>query len=199
MRDDVHCLWPRSLSPSLSIHQAVAVTWLRAQLEKKKQNNPRCFTIVVSNSTRKEKRNHWIFLKQFTQEASLFKSPASLGTSVFIHSSHNHASTNHHRSYHFTRQPCSANQGLRASHPPNMGLFTAWHRFPSRLARESGMASHNSPFYILLKQAPWVKIEVLSPVCRNRGHVQDWLLGSQVFTQNNPDLLPWCFFLGEGH
>ena len=103
---------------------------------------------------------HWFFLKQFTQAASLFKSPVFQGTSVFIHSSHNHASTNHHRSHHLTRQACSANQGLRASHPPNMGLFTAWHRFPSRLARESGMASHNSPFYILLKQAPWVKIEV---------------------------------------
>ena len=44
---------------------------------------------------------------------------------------HNHASTNHHRSHHLTRQACSANQGLRVSHPPNMGLFTAWHRFPS--------------------------------------------------------------------
>ena len=77
------------------------------------------------------KRNHRFFLKQFTQAASLFKSPASQGTSIFIHSSHNHASTNHHRSHHLTRQACSANQGLRASHPPNMGLFTAWHRFLS--------------------------------------------------------------------
>ena len=77
------------------------------------------------------KHNHRFFLKQFTQAASLFKSPAPRGTSVFIHSSHNHASTNHHRSHHLTRQACSANQGLRASHPPNMGLFTAWHRFPS--------------------------------------------------------------------
>jgi hypothetical protein len=75
------------------------------------------------------KCNHRFFLKQFTQAASLFISPASRGTSVFIHSSHNHASTNHHRSHHLTRQACSANQGLRASHPPNMGLFTAWHRF----------------------------------------------------------------------
>jgi hypothetical protein len=48
-----------------------------------------------------------------------------------IHSSHNHASTNNHRSHHLTRQACSANQGLRASYPPNMGLFTAWRRFPS--------------------------------------------------------------------
>ena len=119
------------------------------------------------------KCNHWFFLKQFTQAASLSNSPEPWGTRVFMHSSHNHASTNHHRSHHLTRQACSANQGLRGSHPPNMGLFTAWHRFLFRLARESGMASHNSPFYILLKQAPWVKIEVLSPVCRNRGHVQD--------------------------
>jgi hypothetical protein len=98
------------------------------------------------------KRNHRFFLKQFTQAASLFKSPEPQGTSVFwfvclfvclLHSSHNHASTNHHRSHHLTRKACSANQGLRASHPPNMGLFTAWHRFLSGLARESGMASHN--------------------------------------------------------
>jgi hypothetical protein len=88
------------------------------------------------------KHNHRFFLKQFTQAASLFKSPEPRGTSVFIHSRHNHASTNHHRSHHLTRQACSANQGLRASHPPNMGLFTTWHRFPSGLARESWMASH---------------------------------------------------------
>jgi hypothetical protein len=100
------------------------------------------------------KRNHCFFLMQFSQAASLFNSPESRGTSVFIHSSHNHASTNHHRSHHLTRQACSANQGLMVSHPPNIGLFTAWHRFPSGLARESGMDSHNSPFYILLKQAP---------------------------------------------
>jgi hypothetical protein len=30
------------------------------------------------------KHNHWFFLKQFTQAASLFKSPASLVTSVFF-------------------------------------------------------------------------------------------------------------------
>jgi hypothetical protein len=77
------------------------------------------------------KRNHQFFLKQFTQAASFFKSPASLVTSVFLHSSHNHTPTNHHRSHHLTRQACSANQGLRAGHPPNMGLFTAWNRFPS--------------------------------------------------------------------
>jgi hypothetical protein len=57
--------------------------------------------------------------------------PASLVTSVFLHSSHNHAPTNHHRSHHLTRQACSANQGLRAGHPPNMGLFTTWNRLPS--------------------------------------------------------------------
>ena len=44
---------------------------------------------------------------------------------------HNHASTNHHRSHHLTRQACSANQGLRVGHPPNMGLFTTWNRLPS--------------------------------------------------------------------
>jgi hypothetical protein len=70
-------------------------------------------------------------LKQFTQAASFFKSPTSLVTSVFLHSSHNHAPTNHHRSHHLTRQACSANQGLRVGHPPNMGLFTAWNRFTS--------------------------------------------------------------------
>ena len=57
--------------------------------------------------------------------------PASLVTSVFLHSSHNHAPTNHHRSHHLTRQACSANQGLRAGHPPNMGLFTTWSILPS--------------------------------------------------------------------
>jgi hypothetical protein len=36
--------------------------------------------------------------------------------------------TNNHRSHHLTRQARSANQGLRAGHPPNMGLFTAWNR-----------------------------------------------------------------------
>jgi hypothetical protein len=59
--------------------------------------------------------------------------------SVFLHSSHNHAPTNHHRSHHLTRQACLANQGLRAGHPPNMGLFTAWNRFPS----EPGWKSHS--------------------------------------------------------
>jgi hypothetical protein len=88
------------------------------------------------------KCNHQFFLMQFTQAASLFHSPEPQGTSIFMHSNHNHASTNHHRSHHLTRQACSPNQGLRAGHPPNMGLFTAWHRFPSGLARESGMASH---------------------------------------------------------
>jgi hypothetical protein len=89
-----------------------------------------------------QKRNHRFFLMQFTQAASRFNSPEPRGTSVFIYTSHNHASTNHHRSHHLTRLACSANQGLRASHPPNMGLFTAWHRFLPGLARESRMASH---------------------------------------------------------
>ena len=79
-----------------------------------------------------ERRNHRFFLKQFLLRQLLTSNPpASLVTSVFLHSSHNHAPTNHHRSHHLTRQACSANQGLRASHPPNMGLFTAWHRFLS--------------------------------------------------------------------
>ena len=79
-----------------------------------------------------ERHNHRFFLMQFLLRQLLTSNPpASLVTSVFLHSSHNHAPTNHHRSHHLTRQACSANQGLRASHPPNMGLFTAWHRFPS--------------------------------------------------------------------
>ena len=77
------------------------------------------------------KRNHRFFLKQFTQAASLFKFPASRGISIFSTQATTTPQTNHHRSHHLTRQACSANQGLRASHPPNMGLFTAWHRFPS--------------------------------------------------------------------
>ena len=79
-----------------------------------------------------ERRNHQFFLMQFLLRQLLTSNPpASLVTSVFLHSSHNHAPTNHHRSHHLTRQACSANQGLRVSHPPNMGLFTAWHRFLS--------------------------------------------------------------------
>jgi hypothetical protein len=77
------------------------------------------------------KSNHQFFLMQFIQAASLFNSPEPRGTSFFMHSSHNHASTNHHRSHHLTRQGCSANQGLMACHPPSMDLFTAWHRFLS--------------------------------------------------------------------
>ena len=52
------------------------------------------------------KRSHRFFLMQFTQAASLFNSPEPRGTSVFIHSSHNHTSTNHHRSHYLTRQAC---------------------------------------------------------------------------------------------
>ena len=79
-----------------------------------------------------KRRNHRFFLMQFLLRQLLTSNPpASLVTSVFLHSSHNQAPTNHHRSHHLTRQACSANQGLRASHPPNMGLFTAWHRFLS--------------------------------------------------------------------
>ena len=47
-----------------------------------------------------------------------------------------------------------------------------------------------------MKQAPWVEVEVWSPVCNVRGHVQDWLSGPQIFTQSNPDLL-LCRFSGE--
>ena len=93
-----------------------------------------------------EKCNHRFFLKQFTQAASLFKSPASWGYKAFFsHSSHNHAPTNHHRSHHPTRQACSANQGLRAGHPSNMGLFTAWHRFPSGWPESPEWLPHNDP------------------------------------------------------
>jgi hypothetical protein len=79
-----------------------------------------------------ERRNHRFFFKQFLLRQLLSSNPsASLVTSVFLHSSHNHAPTHHHRSHHLTRQACSANQGIRAGHPPNMGLFTTWNRLPS--------------------------------------------------------------------
>ena len=94
------------------------------------------------------KCNHQFFLMQFIQAASLFNSPEPRGTSIFIHSSHNHASTNHHRSHHPTRQACSANQGLRASHPPNMGLFTAWHRFLSGAILGCGPGWPESPEWL---------------------------------------------------
>ena len=78
-----------------------------------------------------ERHNHRFFLMQFLLRQLLTSNPpASLVTSVSL-SSHNHAPTNHHRSHHLTRQACSANQGLRAGHPPNMGLFTTWNRLPS--------------------------------------------------------------------
>ena len=76
-----------------------------------------------------------VLLKAVYSGSFSLQIPRARGTRVFIHSSHNHASNNHHRSphltSHLTRQACSANQGLRTSHPPNMGLFTAWHRFSS--------------------------------------------------------------------
>jgi hypothetical protein len=79
-----------------------------------------------------ERHNHRFFLMQFLLRQLLTSNPpASLVTSVFLHSNHNHAPTNHHRSHHLTRQACSANQGLRAGHPPIMGLFTTWSRLPS--------------------------------------------------------------------
>ena len=48
-----------------------------------------------------------------------------------------------------------------------------------------------------MKQAPWVEVEVWSPVCNVRGHVQDWLSGPQIFTQSNPDLLLCHFSWGK--
>jgi hypothetical protein len=85
-------------------------------------------SISPSRPTRKTQPP--VLLKVVYSGSFSLQIPRASGTSVFIHSNHNHASTNHHRSHHLTRQACSANQGLRASHPPNMGLFTAWHRFP---------------------------------------------------------------------
>ena len=71
-----------------------------------------------------------VLLKAVYSGSFSLQIPRALGYK-HIHSSHNHAPTNHHRSHHLTRQACSANQRLRACHPPNMGLFTAWHRSPS--------------------------------------------------------------------
>jgi hypothetical protein len=50
--------------------------------------------------------------------------------------------------------------GIKGEPSTKYGLVYCLAQISIWLARESGMASHNSPFYILLKQAPWVKIEV---------------------------------------
>ena len=50
--------------------------------------------------------------------------------------------------------------GIKGEPSTKYGLVYCLAQISVRLARESRMASHNSPFYILLKQAPWVKIEV---------------------------------------
>jgi hypothetical protein len=50
--------------------------------------------------------------------------------------------------------------GIKGEPSTKYGLVYCLAQISVRLARESGMASHNSPFYILLKQALWVKIEV---------------------------------------
>jgi hypothetical protein len=50
--------------------------------------------------------------------------------------------------------------GIKGEPSTKYGLIYCLAQISVCLARESGMASHNSPFYILLKQAPWVKIEV---------------------------------------
>jgi hypothetical protein len=86
---------------------------------------------VESHSTSKKDTTTGSFLSSLLRQLLSSNPPASLVTRVFLHSSHNHAPTNHHRSHYVTRQAYSANQRLRAGHPPNIGLFTTWNRFPS--------------------------------------------------------------------
>jgi hypothetical protein len=99
-----------------------------------------------------EKPNHRFFLMQFTQAASLFKSPASLVTSVFLP---------------LQSQPC-LHQSPQVTSPHQVGLFSqsgikvgpstkhglvyCLAQIAVLLSREPEMASHNSPFYILLNK-----------------------------------------------
>ena len=105
------------------------------------------------------KRNHQFFLMQFTQAASLFNSPEPWGTSVF-------SALKPQPRLNQSPQVTSPHQagllsqsGIKGEPSTKYGLVYCLAQISVR-ARESGMASYNSPFYILLKQAPWVKIEV---------------------------------------
>jgi hypothetical protein len=78
------------------------------------------------------KRNHWFFLMQFSQAASLFKSPASVVTSFFFPPLQ--PQPRPHQSPQVTsphQAGLLSQSGIKGAHPPNMGLFTAWNRFPS--------------------------------------------------------------------
>ena len=100
------------------------------------------------------KCNHQFFLMQFTQAASLFNSPRALGYKRF---------------YAFKPQPrphqspqvtsphqagLLSQSGIKGEPSTKYGLVYCLAQISIQLARESRMASHNSPFYILLKQAP---------------------------------------------
>jgi hypothetical protein len=50
--------------------------------------------------------------------------------------------------------------GINSKPSTKYGLVYCLAQISVQAGRESRMTSHNSPFYILLKQAPWVKIEV---------------------------------------
>jgi hypothetical protein len=107
-----------------------------------------CFTLLLCPPRPARKMQPPVLLNAIYSGSFSLQLPQPWGTSVFIHSSHNHASTNHHRSHHLTRQACSANQGLRASHPPNMGFFTAWHRVPSGAILECSPGWPGSPEWL---------------------------------------------------
>ena len=106
------------------------------------------------------KRNHRFFLKQFTQAATFFKSPSLSSYKCF---SPLQPQPRPHQSPQVTsphQAGLLSQSGIKGEPSTKYGLVYCLAQISVRLARESGMASHNSPFYILLKQAPWVKIEV---------------------------------------
>jgi hypothetical protein len=90
------------------------------------------------------KCNHRFFLKQFTQAASLFKSPASLVTSVFFFPLQPQPRS------HQSPQVISPHQagllsqsGIKGRPSTKHGLVYCLEQISVRLARDSRMASHN--------------------------------------------------------
>ena len=107
-----------------------------------------------------ERRNHRFFFKQFTQAATYFKSPSLSSYKCFSPlqpQPHPHQSpqvTSPHQA------GLLSQSGIKGEPSTKYGLVYCLAQISVQLARESGVAFHNPPFYILLKQAPWVKIEV---------------------------------------
>ena len=112
------------------------------------KENAKCKKICCVQLGQQEKRNHQFFLKQFTQVASLFKSPASRGTSVF-------SPLQPQPCPHQSPQVTSPHQagllsqsGIKGGPSTKHGLVYCLAQISVWLARESEMASHNSPPFI---------------------------------------------------